>query len=220
MNNFFNSVLQSSEVRIAPSRHHTRFHLDKNEQSDDLDMDLKHRIMESVMNANWNRYPASDYKDIESKIAEYCRFERDAERWGVPAFALVNLWVIGGTMMIYLAGLKGVPRELYDAAEVDGASPWQRFRHVTVPLISPTTFFLVIWQTICAFQLFTEPFVMTGGGPAQSSMPVVQYIYQNAFQFSRMGKASAIAWFLFIFIFGFTVLQNVLQRRWVHYETE
>ncbi|MEZ4769810.1 MAG: sugar ABC transporter permease [Caldilineales bacterium] len=102
---------------------------------------------------------------------------------------------------------------------VDGASGWQRFRNVTWPLISPTTFFLFILQTIGAFQLFTEPFVMTRGGPAQSSMPVVQYIYDNAFRFARMGKASAIAWFLFIFIFGFTLVQNIMQRRWVHYET-
>ena len=116
--------------------------------------------------------------------------------------------------------LQGVPPELYDAAHADGANGWQRFRHVTLPLISPTTFFLFLLQTIGAFQLFTEPFVMTRGGPAQSSMPVVQYIYENAFRYTRMGKASAIAWFLFIFIFGFTLIQNIMQRRWVHYETE
>ncbi len=139
-------------------------------------------------------------------------------KWSV---VLLTLWKnTGFTMVIYLAALQGVPGELYDAAETDGASPWQRFRHVTVPLISPTTFFLLVFQMIGAFQLFTEPFVMTRGGPAQSSMPVVQYIYQNAFQFGRMGKASAIAWFLFLFIFVFTLLQNRLQSRWVHYETE
>jgi multiple sugar transport system permease protein len=123
-------------------------------------------------------------------------------------------------MVIYLAALQGVPRELYDAACVDGAGTWQRFRNVTLPMISPTTFFLFVLQTIGAFQLFTEPFVMTRGGPAQSSMPVVHYIYDNAFRFTRMSKASAMAWFLFIFIFGFTLVQNILQRQWVHYETE
>lgn len=139
-------------------------------------------------------------------------------KWSV---VLLTLWKnTGFTMVVYLAALQGVPKELYDAAHVDGATGWQRFRNVTVPLISPTTFFLLILQTIGAFQLFTEPFVMTTGGPAQSSMPVVQYIYNNAFRFTRMGKASAIAWFLFIFIFGFTLLQNIMQRRWVHYETE
>ncbi len=139
-------------------------------------------------------------------------------KWSV---VLLTLWKnTGFTMVVYLAALQGVPKELYDAAHVDGAGAWQRFRNVTLPLISPTTFFLFILQTIGAFQLFTEPFVLTRGGPAQSSMTVVHYIYDNAFRFTRMGKASAIAWFLFIFIFGFTVLQNIMQRRWVHYETE
>jgi multiple sugar transport system permease protein len=139
-------------------------------------------------------------------------------KWSV---VLLTLWKnTGFTMVVYLAALQGVPQELYDAAHIDGANARQRFRNVSLPLISPTTFFLFILQTIGAFQLFTEPFVMTRGGPAQSSMPVVQYIYDNAFRFTRMGKASAIAWFLFIFIFGFTLLQNVMQRRWVHYETE
>lgn len=139
-------------------------------------------------------------------------------KWSV---VLLTLWKNSGfTMVVYLAALQGVPKELYDAAHVDGATAWQRFRNVTLPLISPTTFFLFLLQTIGAFQLFAEPFVMTRGGPAQSSMPVVQYIYDNAFRFTRMGKASAIAWFLFIFIFGFTLIQNIMQRRWVYYETE
>jgi multiple sugar transport system permease protein len=139
-------------------------------------------------------------------------------KWSV---VLLTLWKnTGFTMVIYLAALQGVPRELYDAAHVDGASAWQRFRSVTVPMISPTTFFLFVLQAIGAFQLFAEPFVMTAGGPAQSSMPLVQYIYLNAFRFARMGKASAIAWVLFVFIFGFTLLQNIMQRRWVYYETE
>jgi multiple sugar transport system permease protein len=139
-------------------------------------------------------------------------------KWSV---VMLTLWKnTGFTIVIYLAALQGVPQELYDAANTDGANGWQRFRHVTVPLISPTTFFLFLLQTIGAFQLFTEPFVMTRGGPAQSSLSVVGYIYQNAFQFTRMGKASAIAWFLFLFIFAFTLLQNVMQRRWVYYEAE
>ncbi|NJN83392.1 MAG: sugar ABC transporter permease [Caldilineaceae bacterium] len=123
-------------------------------------------------------------------------------------------------MVIYLAALQGVPEELYDAANVDGAGAWQRFRNVTWPLISPTTFFLFIIQMIGAFQLFTEAYVMTQGGPAQSTLTVVYYIYQNAFEFQKMGKASAVAWFLFIFVFLFTLLQTRLQRRWVHYEAE
>jgi multiple sugar transport system permease protein len=144
-----------------------------------------------------------------------------SSRYSKWAVVLLTLWKnTGFTMVIYLAALQGVPQELYDAAHVDGANGRGTFRNVAVPMISPTTFYLFILQTIGAFQLFTEPFVMTRGGPAQSSMPVVQYIYQNAFQFTRMGKASAIAWFLFIFIFVFTLIQNVMQRRWVYYETE
>lgn len=141
--------------------------------------------------------------------------------WSKPAVVILTLWKnTGFTMVIYLAALQGVPQELYDAAQVDGANAWQRFTRVTIPLISPTTFFLFIIQMIGAFQLFTEAYTMTRGGPARSTLTVVYYIYQNAFQFGRMGKASAIAWFLFVFIFLFTLVQTRLQRRWVYYETE
>ena len=141
--------------------------------------------------------------------------------WAKPAVVLLTLWKnTGFTMVIYLAALQGVPQELYDAAQVDGAGAWARFRRVTLPLVSPTTFFLFIIQMIGAFQLFTEAYTMTRGGPARSTLTVVYYIYQNAFEFGRMGKASAIAWFLFVFIFLFTLLQTRLQREWVYYETE
>lgn len=141
--------------------------------------------------------------------------------WSKPAVVLLTLWKnTGFTMVVYLAALQAVPPELYDAASVDGANAWRRFRHVTLPLISPTTFFLFVFQMIGAFQLFTEPYTMTRGGPAQSSLTVVYYIYQNAFEYGRMGKASAIAWFLFAFIFIFTFIQTRLQRHWVHYEVE
>ena len=143
--------------------------------------------------------------------------------WAKPAIALLTVWKnMGFTMVIYLAGLQAVPEELYDAARVDGASGWQRFRNITLPLISPTTFFLLIIQMIGAFQLFSEPFVMTRGqgGPAHATVSIVFYIYQTAFTYSQMGKASAIAWVLFAFIFVCTLIQNWLQRRWVHYETE
>jgi multiple sugar transport system permease protein len=142
--------------------------------------------------------------------------------WQKPSVVLLTLWKnTGFTMVIYLAALQGVPPELYDAAEVDGAGAWQRFRNVTLPLISPTTFFLFVLQMIGAFQLFTVAYVMTrgsGGTPAQATLTVVYYIYQNAFAFNRMGKASAIAWFLFFFIFIFTFIQTRMQRRWVYYE--
>lgn len=139
-------------------------------------------------------------------------------KWSV---VILTLWKnTGFTMVVYLAALQGVPQELYDAAETDGAGVWARFRNVTWPMISPTTFFLVILQMIGAFQLFTEPFVMTAGGPANSSLSVVQYIYLSAFRDIRMDKASAMAWFLFAFILLFTLIQNRMQRRWVFYEAE
>jgi multiple sugar transport system permease protein len=141
--------------------------------------------------------------------------------WAKPAIVILTLWKnVGFTMVIYLAGLQAVPEELYDAAKVDGANAWQRFRAITLPLISPTTFFLLVIQMIGAFQLFSEPYVMSRGqgGPAQATLTLVFYIYQNAFQFGRMGKAAAIAWVLFAFIFVCTLIQNRLQRRWVYYE--
>jgi multiple sugar transport system permease protein len=139
--------------------------------------------------------------------------------WARPAVVILTLWKnVGFTMVIYLAGLQAIPEELYDAADVDGANTWQRFRHITLPMVSPTTFFLLVIQMIGAFQLFSEPYVMTRGGPAQATLTIVYYIYQNAFEFGRMGKASAIAWVLFAFIFVFTLIQTRLQRRWVHYE--
>lgn len=142
--------------------------------------------------------------------------------WAKPAVVVLTVWKnVGFTMVIYLAGLQGIPVELYDAAKVDGANAWQRFRYVTVPMVSPTTFFLLIIQMIGAFQLFSEPYVMfQDGGPAQAALAMVQYIYQNAFRFGRMGKAAAIAWILFALIFLFTFLQNRWQRRWVYYEAE
>ena len=139
-------------------------------------------------------------------------------KWAV---VMLTLWKnTGFTMVIYLAALQGVPQELYDAALADGAGAGQRLRHVTLPMISPTTFFLFVYQAIGAFQLFTEPFVMTQGGPANASLSVVQYIYFAAFRDIRMDKASAMAWVLFLFIFAFTWIQNRMQRRWVYYETE
>ncbi|MBL7183851.1 MAG: sugar ABC transporter permease [Anaerolineae bacterium] len=143
----------------------------------------------------------------------------NSSAWAKPAVVILTLWKnTGFTMVIYLAGLQAVPQELYDAAKVDGANAWQRFRRITVPMISSTTFFLLVIQMIGAFQLFSEPYVMTRGGPAQATLTIVYYIYQNAFEFGRMGKASAMAWVLFTLVFAFTFIQTRLQRHWVHYE--
>jgi multiple sugar transport system permease protein len=141
-----------------------------------------------------------------------------AARWAV---VILTLWKnVGFTTVIYLAGLQAIPRDLYEAAAIDGAGAWQRLRAVTLPLLSGTTFFALIILCIGAFQLFGESFILTRGGPGYATMTVVQYIYQSAFEFFRMGRATAAAWLLFLAIFAFTALQLRLQRRWVYYETE
>jgi multiple sugar transport system permease protein len=141
--------------------------------------------------------------------------------WAMPAVMILNLWKnVGFTMVIYLAGLQAIPQELYEAAEVDGAGRWAKFRHITIPMVSPTTFFVLVMSFIWAFQVFEESYIMTKGGPAFATTTMVYYIYLNAFKWFRMGKAAALAWLLFAIIFAFTIVQTAYQRRWVHYEAE
>lgn len=141
--------------------------------------------------------------------------------WAMPALIIFGVWrQIGFSMVLFLAGLQGVPRPLIDAALVDGANGWQRFRYIILPMISPTTFFVVIISTIGSFQLFDQAYVLTSGrlGPANATNTLVGYLYQKAFVDLNMGAASATAWALFIIIFAVTILQLIGQRRWVHYE--
>jgi multiple sugar transport system permease protein len=134
------------------------------------------------------------------------------------AFIIMSLWGVGGTMVIYLAGLRGIPRHLHEAASIDGAGNLQRFRHVTVPLLTPTIFFTTIMGIIGSFQVFTGAYIMTGGGPNNSTLFYMLYLYRNAFQFLRMGYASAMAWLLFVIIAVLTYIQFATSRRWVFYE--
>lgn len=141
--------------------------------------------------------------------------------WVKPTFVLLALWGAGGaTMIIFLAGLQNIPGELYEAAEVDGAGRWHRFRHVTIPLLSPTIFFNLVTGLIAAFKIFTTAFVATGGGPYYASYFYVLYLFNVFFRFLKMGYASALAWILFIIVMLFTVLQLRLARRWVYYESD
>ncbi len=144
--------------------------------------------------------------------------------WALISVAIFTIWKnVGFTMVIYLAALQAVPDVLYDAAKVDGANRWNLLRYVTIPLVSPTTFFLLVIQMLGAFQIFTEPIIMSANTQRQlpqAAASIVTYIYQNAFSFTRMGKAAAISWVLFAIVFAVTILQTVLQRRWVYYETE
>ena len=145
-------------------------------------------------------------------------FVQDAEIFGAPAFAIMSLWLVGGSMMIYLAGLQNVPRSLYEAAEIDRAGPLRRFFSVTIPMISPVILFNVIMSLIGSFQVFTQAFVMTGGGPGDHTRFYVLYLYNQAFDYYEMGYASAMAWLLLLIILGLTMLTLRGSARMVHYE--
>lgn len=140
--------------------------------------------------------------------------------WVVPSFVLMSLWGFGASMLIYLAGLQGVPTALYEAARIDGAGAWGRFRNVTLPMISPVILFTFITGMIGSFQVFTPAYIVSGGvgGPAYASMFYVLYLYLNAFRRYRFGYASTQAWFLFIIILILTVIALHVSRRAVHYE--
>ena len=139
-------------------------------------------------------------------------------QWALPTLMFISLWNVGSTFIIYLAGLVGVPRHYYEAAEVDGATVLQRFRKITIPLITPTIFFNVVMGFIGSFQVFTDAYVMTGGGPADRTLFYVLYLYFRAFRDFRMGYAAAMAWVLFLIILMLTIGQIKLSQRWVYYE--
>lgn len=135
------------------------------------------------------------------------------------ALIIVAIWQgLGYSMVLFLAGLQNIPQEVYEAGALDGAVGWRQTLHLTLPLLSPTTFFVTIVSLIGSFQVFDLAFVMTKGGPANATNTLVYYVYQNAFEFYRMGYGSAAAMILFAIILAITLAQYRLQRRWVHYE--
>lgn len=140
------------------------------------------------------------------------------ETWALRALIFMSLWSFGGTMLIYLAGLQGVPKELYEAAQVDGASRVRQHLHITVPMLSSVTLFNLIMGIIASLQVFAEPFVLTGGGPNNSTLLLPLYLYQNAFTYLKMGYASAIAWVAFAIIMLLTLLVFRSMPMWVHTE--
>lgn len=138
----------------------------------------------------------------------------------IPSLVMVNVWKATGFMMfIFLVGLQNIPQELYESADMDGVNWWQKHRHITIPLLSPTTFFVIIYATLWGFQNFDQTYVMVfdrfSPGQQDISMPV--YLYTQGFRFYKMGYASVIAWTLFVITGGVTLIQNKLQKRWVHY---
>jgi multiple sugar transport system permease protein len=137
--------------------------------------------------------------------------------WALPSLVLMSLWGVGGSMVIYLAGLKDVPTYLYEAATIDGASGWQSLRHVTLPLLTPVIFFNLVMGVISSFQYFTEAFVMTRGGPEGSTTFYALYLFQRAWNYLDMGYASAMAWILFVIVTTVTALLFRSQKKWVHF---
>ena len=142
------------------------------------------------------------------------------EAWAKPALIIMGVWqsVGGYNMILYLAALQGVPRDLYEAAEIDGANSWQKFWNITWPQISPTTFFIATMSVIGGFQAGFDPaYIMTGGGPNGSTTTVIYYIFNNAFKWHQMGYAAAISWVLFLVIFAVTLGKWKLFSKTVHY---
>jgi multiple sugar transport system permease protein len=141
-------------------------------------------------------------------------------QWALPALVIKSLWAIGANMIILLAGLQAIPTSLYEAAKIDGAKQWDEFWTVTLPMLSPVLFYVIVITTIASFQILTDVLVMTQGGPGTATFVYVYYIYQAAFQYLKMGYASALAWILFAIILALTLLQLWGSRKWVYYEDE
>ena len=143
-----------------------------------------------------------------------------SEEWAMPALIIMSTWGVGGSMIIFLAGLQGVPQSFYDAASIDGAGVFGRFRHITLPMMTPTIFFSLVMGLIGAWQMFAQSFVMTEGGPNNATLTAVLLIYRKAFHEFYMGFASAMAWVLFVIIMTFTLLVFRSSAAWVYYEAE
>jgi multiple sugar transport system permease protein len=138
-------------------------------------------------------------------------------RWAMPTIILLSLWSVGGTMLIYLAGLRTIPRELYDAARIDGAGPLALTWHITLPMVSPVTYFLLVVGTIMSLQLFTPTYILTEGGPRNSTLTLPLYIYRSAFEFGEFGYAASLSVVLIALTLALTLVQVALARRWVFY---
>ena len=143
-----------------------------------------------------------------------------SQEWALPSLVVMSIWSIGGGILIYLAGLQGIPTELYEAAEMDGANWWRRFFRITLPMLSPVIFFNLVMGIIGSFQTFTAAYVMTRGGPNNATLFYVLYLYRNAFEWFKMGYASALAWILLGIVLALTLLVFRSAPFWVYYEGE
>jgi len=143
--------------------------------------------------------------------------DKDTSKW---ALIIMGLWTAGGGMIIWIAGLKGISDSYYEAASIDGANAWQQFKFITIPMLTPYIFFNLIMGLVGTFQIFTQAFIMTSGGPVNSTLFYAYYLFNNAFRYLNMGYAAAMAWFLFLIVLILTAFQMRLSRKWVHYEDE
>ncbi|MDB4897644.1 MAG: sugar transporter permease, partial [Firmicutes bacterium] len=142
-----------------------------------------------------------------------------SQKWAMTAVVIVSVWKgCGYAMVLFLAGLQSISDQIYEAGSIDGTNSWQRFRYLTIPLLTPTTFFVSIISLIGSFQVFDSVSALTDGGPADATRPLVMYIVDNAFTYLSMGYGAALAWVLFAIVFVITLVQWRLQRHWVHYE--
>jgi multiple sugar transport system permease protein len=141
-----------------------------------------------------------------------------SEQWALPSLILMSLWGAGSNMLLYLAGLQGIPTHLYEAARIDGANSWQQFRNVTIPMLSPTIFFNLVLNIIGSYQVFTQAYLLTNGGPNNATLTLVLYLFRKSFQQFEFGYASAIAWVLFAIIMVFTLMVIRSSDAWVYYE--
>jgi multiple sugar transport system permease protein len=140
--------------------------------------------------------------------------------WALPSVAIMSVWKVGGSAVIYLAGLQNIPTHLYEAAKIDGAGQWARFRRITLPLLTPTLFFQLIIEMIDSFKVFTEAFVITKGGPLKATYFYLLYFYEEAFRNFNLGYASALALVLTLIILLTTIFVNYTSKRWVYYDAE
>ncbi len=142
-----------------------------------------------------------------------------SDRWAMPAVILMSLWYnFGYNMLVFSAGIENIPPHFYEVAAIDGATRWNLFRHITIPLLSPSLFFGLVLTLISSFQVFDQVYILTGGGPGIDTTTLVLYAYQNGFQYYKMGYAATVSAVIFLLILVVTLFQFILQRKWVHYE--
>lgn len=142
-----------------------------------------------------------------------------SKTWAMPSVIAMSIWKnVGYSVVLYLAALQSVPESFYESAMIDGANSWDKFWHITLPIISPTTFFIVVLSVIGSFQAFDQIYVLTQGGPARATSVIVHYLYENGFQWFNMGYAAAIAYVLFALLFILTIIQWTYRARWVYGE--